>query len=246
MSQQARAKPRPDLKEFADLGDELVKYVGALKLENKTKKEISRFVHDVQAALSKPVKLDASRLKEWFPGADSAVLIDGEKLVVRQGTKETEVSLLRLEPDPYFAVVKEVGSEVTRLMEEADAERARSIAPALQVTARLLGGKLAIFDWRNYNLVVANTGGNAKSVTISVSPTGPEKYGPFDIRAFETAEFTLRHLYRILDSRALKITARCEDDDGRRYVGDAELEVGSKRVRVLRLTAADVGSDRKS
>ncbi len=242
MPRETDEKAKPNLNEFADLGDEISKYVGTLSLERETKKEISRFVNDVQGVLSRPVKLSAGQLNKWFPSADSAVLVDGEKLIVRQGKKETAVSLLELEPDPYFAVVKEVATEVTRLMEQADAKRAQSIKPSLQVFARLIGGKLAVFDWRNYELVLANVGGNARNVTISVSPTGKEKYGPFDINSMETTEFRLRHLYQILNSRTLKITARCEDDDGRRYTGEAELEVGSKAVRLFHLATGDVVS----
>ena len=37
----------------------------------------------------------------------------------------------------------------------------------------------------------------------------------------------------------MRFTLRCEDEDGRRYGGGAELALGSKAVRVLRLAAAD-------
>ena len=239
MAQEATEKAKPDLEEFAELGDELEKYVGTLKLEKETKKQISRFVSDVGAALSKPVELDAGHLSKWFPRADSAVLLDGEKLVVRHDKGETAFSLLKLKPDPYFAVVKEVAAVVARLMAEEDARRAEGIRPVLQVFTRLIGGKLAVFDWRNYMLVFANTGGAAKDVEISMSTAGDEWYGPFDISAMETKEVAMRHFYRILNSKVLKIALRCEDEEGRKYAGEVELRPNSNTIRVFRLTMAD-------
>lgn len=235
MAQEAKQEEAAQLKEFADLGDELVKYVGALKLERETKKQISRFVYEMQATLSKPVELEPGPLSKWFPGADSAVLLDGENLVIRQGEKETTVSLLRLEPDPYFAVVKEVAVAVGRLMTEEETRRADKLRPALQVSTRLIGRRLAVFDWRGYKLVIANMGGRARGTKISVSTAGKEWYGPFNVEAMGTKEVALHHFYRIQGSKTLKVTVRCKDDDGRTYAGEVELKPESNEVNVFRL-----------
>ncbi len=99
MVEEDAGKGERDLKDLSDFGDELVECAGTLKLGGETKEQISRFVNEVQSALSKPMKIDAKHLAQWFPSADNAVLVDGEKLVVRQGKKESAVSLLELEPN---------------------------------------------------------------------------------------------------------------------------------------------------
>jgi hypothetical protein len=236
---EAREQAKPDLKEFTDLGDELAKYIGTLKLERETKEQISRLVYQVQAALSKPLELDPRHLSKLFPSADSAVLVDGEKLLVRQGKKETAVSLLELEPDPYFAVVKEVGAAVVRVLEEDEARRAEGIRPLLQVSTRLKGRELALFDFRSYLLVLSNTGGAAKKVKISLSTAGDEWYGPFDIGEMETKELEVRHVHRILRSTAVKITVKCEDGEGRKYSGEVEAKPNSRSARAFKLAEAE-------
>ena len=233
--QEAAQKVEVNLKDFAELGDELAEYVGTLKLERKTRDEISRLITEFESTLSKPVELDPKGLSKWLPGLESAVLLDGERLVLRKGGKELQVSVLKLEPDPYLAVVREAATAVAKLMEEEDARRAESIKPALQVSARLAGGKLAVFDWRSYVLVFTNLGGTARRVTISVSTAEGERYGPFDVDARETKEVELRHFRRILRSGVLNVRARCEDEEGKKYVGDVELRPNTKAVRVFKL-----------
>jgi hypothetical protein len=232
-------RAKPDLKEYADLGDELAKYIGTLKLERDTKEQISRLVYQVQAALSKPLELDPRRLSKLFPNTDSAVLVDGEKLLVRQGKKETAVSLLELEPDPYFAVVKEVGAAVVRLLKEDEARRSEGIKPLLQVSTKLRGRELALFDFRSYALLLSNTGGAARKVKISLSTDSGEWYGPFDVDGMETKELEVRHVHRILKSKAFKIAIRCEDGEGRKYAGEVEAKPNSKAARAFKLEAAE-------
>ena len=233
--------PEAKVEEFSELRDELAQYVGTLKLERKTKKEIAHLMDEVQSAMSKRLVLETRPLRRWFPGVDSAVLLEGERLILRKGKREYEVSVLTLQPDPYMAVVKEAASIVVRLLSEAEARAAALAKPALQVSTRMIGGKLAVFDWRNYVLVLANTGGQAKRVTISESTASQEKYGPFDIDSLETNEIGLRHFYRILNSKVLKVRARCEDQDGRRYTGEVELGPNTKAIRVFKLVPSEQG-----
>jgi hypothetical protein len=235
---EASEREKPDMKEFTDLGDELAKYLSTLKLERETKKEISRLVYQVQAIFSKPVELDPRHLSKLYPSADSALLVDGEKLLVRQGKKETAISLLELEPDPYYTVVKEVADVVIRLLEEDEAKRAARVRPSLQVSTMLTGRELAGFDFRNYMLMFGNTGGDARKVKISLSTAGDEWYGPFDIDEMETKELEVRHMYRILKSAAFKVSVRCEDREGRKYAGEVEVKPNSRSIRVFKLAAA--------
>lgn len=88
-------------------------------------------------------------------------------------------------------------------------------------------------------LVLTNKGGVARRVTISVSSAGGERYGPFDINARKTTEVEPRHFKALRNSGVLKIAARREDQEGRKYAGDAELELSSKAVRLVKLTATD-------
>jgi hypothetical protein len=228
-------KNEVNLEDFTDLREELINYVGTLKTERKTKREISRFIDDVQTELSKPIELNVRHLANWFPGIHSAALIEGERLILRRGTREYEVSVLALDPDPYMAVVREAASQVVKLLAEAEEKAAAKVIPSLQVSTRLVGGKLGVFDWRNCLLVVANTGGKAKHLIVSLSTADKESYGPFDIDAMETKEINLRHLYRILNTEVLKVTAKCEDQDARKYTGKVELRPNAKTIRVFKL-----------
>lgn len=228
-----------DPKEAAELGDEFLRYADTLKLEQETKRKLAEYVNGVQKTLSKTVELDPRHLTEWFPGADSAVLQEGEWLVLRRSKKETRVSILELESAPYMAVVQDVAAEVTRLMEEADSKRAKNVMPSLQVFVRSVA-KYTPADWRSSELTFTNMGGKACHVMV-FSPDSKEWYGPFDINAMETAEVGLRSFSRIKDPKVFRFTLRCEDEDGRRYGGGVELALGSRAVRVLKLAAADEG-----
>lgn len=128
------------LREFADLGEELVKYVGTLKLEKETKDQIAQYINEIQSALSKPMELNAGRLSKWFPGVNKVVLVKEEKLVLRKGKKETQISVLELKPDPYVAVVKEATSSVARLLAEEEVRRTEKIKSGLQASTRVMGG----------------------------------------------------------------------------------------------------------
>ena len=235
---EAAQKAKVHIEDFSDLGDELTKYVGALKLERKAKKEISHFIGQFLSMMSQPVPLDPKRLSEWIPGIDSAVLVEGEKLVVKKGEREYQISVLTLPPDPYLEVVKEAAAVVAKLLAEEDARQAAKIKPNLQVFLRMIGGRLAVFDWRNCMLVLANTGGAAKKVTLSLSTADKETYGPIDINALENTEIELRHLYRILNTKNLKVVAKCEDAEGRQYSGEIEIEPNTKSVRIFTLGAS--------
>jgi hypothetical protein len=101
------------------------------------------------------------------------------------------------------------------------------------VFARLSGGKVAMFDRRNYCLVFANTGGAAKGMTLRTS--GGEKYGPFDINSKETAEVELGGFKALREAGKLKIAATCEDRAKRRYFGEAQINLNSKKVCLLHL-----------
>jgi hypothetical protein len=234
LSQEA-ASVEPDLKEFADLEEEFEKYVGTLKIERETKAQVSEYVHQVQAALAKQVTLDPKQLAAWFPKADSAVLEDGVKLTVTQGKKTTSVSLLKLEPEPYYAVVKEVGLAVSKLLEEAEAQRGSEVIPKLQAFTRQTGRKVGVFDWRNYELILANTGGRAVAMAVEISAEGKWNYGPIDVNSMETTVIDLHDFSRIEHSKSLKIDLRCEDQDGRVYTGRVELQPNTKSVRVFEL-----------
>ena len=236
MSQGTTQRVNPDLKEFTELGEEFDKYVGTLNLERETKVKVSETVKDVQAALSKQVVLDPRHLSKWFPKAESAVLDEGVKLTVKQGKKATIVSLLDMDPGPYYAVVKEVGAAVSHLVEEAEEKRGKEVRPALQAFTRLTGRKPGAFDWRNYELILANTGGLAAGMTVTISGEGKWSYGPIDIDSMETAEILLNNFSRINQSKVLTIGVRCEDEDGRSYVGKVELQPDSKSVKVFGLS----------
>lgn len=227
-----------DIKEFAELGEEFAQYVGTLNLERETKAQISQYVHDVQATLSKKVELDPKTLAKWFPKADSVVLEDGVKLTVKQGKASAQYSLLEMEPDPYYAVVKEVGVVVSNLLAQADAKREAQAKPNLQVFTRLTGRKVGVFDWRNYELILANTGGRAVGMTVTISAEGKWSFGPIDINSMETTEIELRNFSKIAQSNALIIEVRCEDEDGKGYAGRVELKPDSKAVRIFELTGA--------
>jgi hypothetical protein len=105
-----------NLQEVTELGEEVVRYADTLKIEEKTKENIARYVNEIQKAMSKPVELDPKRLARWFPNADSASLVEGENLVLKRGKKEVQVSVLKLDPEPYMAVVREAASTVARLI----------------------------------------------------------------------------------------------------------------------------------
>jgi hypothetical protein len=231
------------LKEITNVGDELVKYISTLKLEKETKKEISRFVYEFQSAFSGELKLNAKHLSEWFPPAKSAALVGGETLVLRTGKKETRISVLELKPDSYVAVVKEAAASVAKLMAEEktrrEASRAGSIKPALQMFTGLKGGKLAVFDWRSYSLLVSNTGGAAKRVTVYVTSLGGQKHGPLQINKGETVELELGVFRRLRKSGDIRMVVMCEDQDGRKYRGKAKLELNAKEAQVLSLSRAD-------
>lgn len=229
-----------DPKEAAELGDEFLRYSDALKLERETKKRLAEYVGEVQKTLSRTVELNPKHLTEWFPGTDSAVLQEGEWLVLKRSKKETRVSMLELEPAPYMAVVQDVAAAVTRMMEEADASRAKNVMPSLQVFVRS-AGKDSSTDWRSSELTFTNMGGKACHVMI-FSPDSKEWYGPFDVNAMETAEVGLHSFSRLKSQKAFKFTLRCEDEDGRRYGGGVELSLGSRAVRVLKLAVTDEAS----
>ena len=226
-----------DPKEAAELGDEFLRYADTVKLEKEARKRLAEYVSGVQKTLSKTVTLNPRHLTEWFPGAESAVLQEGEWLVLKRSKKETRVSMLELEAAPYMAVVKDVAAEVTRIMDEADARRAENVIPSLQVFVRS-AAKNPPADWRSSELMFTNMGGRACHVMV-FSPESKEWYGPFDINTMETAEVGLRSFSRIKDPKTFRFTLRCEDEDGRRYGGGAELALGSRAVRVLKLAAAD-------
>jgi len=231
------------VKEIANVGEELVKYISTLKLERETRKEISRFVYEFQSAFSGELKLNAKHLSEWFPPAKSAALVGGKTLVLRLGKKETKISVLELEPDPYVAVVKEAAASVARLMAEEEArreaERAETIKPALKMFRSLKGGKLAVFDWRSYSLVVSNTGGAAKRVTVYVTSLGGQKHGPLQINKGETLELELGRFGRLRKSGGIRMVVMCEDQDGRKYRCKAKLELNAEEAQVLSLSRAD-------
>ncbi|MCL5672633.1 MAG: hypothetical protein JRN56_07075 [Nitrososphaerota archaeon] len=238
MAQGTGAGPEPDLKGFADLADEFTEYVDALNLEKEVKLSISRFLRDAQAALAGPVKVDPRRLSKWFPGAKEAVLEDGVRLTVKKKKNETTTyPVLQLEHDAYCAVMEEVGAVVARLMEEAEAKRAAEARPVLQAFARLRGRKVAMFDWRNCELMLANTGGSAKKVVLALPGNESGSYGPLDIGALETTTVPLRGVS--VGEAALKVRVSCEDEDGRGYSGEVELEPNSKGVRIVGLSPAE-------
>ncbi|MDG6901068.1 MAG: hypothetical protein JRM80_03825 [Nitrososphaerota archaeon] len=227
-----------DPKEAVELGDELLKYADTLQLERGTKERIAEFMREFQKAFSKPVKLNPKHLSEWFPGADSALLLEGESLVMKRGSKEVKVSVLEMEPAPYMALVQEVAAEVARLMEEEDVRRAKSVVPSLQAFVKSSREYASPADWHGSELIFTNTGGLAAHVMV-FSPASKEWYGPFDIKAMETAEVGMQHFSRLRDAKPLKITIRCDDQDGRNYAGEVELTLGSKAVRVIKLIPAD-------
>jgi hypothetical protein len=240
LGQKAAEPDRPDFKEFAELGEEFAQYICTLNLERETRARVSEYVHEVQRELSKQVSLDPGQLSKWFPKAESAVVEDGARLTITQGMKSTTYSLLEMEPEPYYAVVKEIGAVVAGLLAEADAKREGELKPALQAFARVTGTKLGVFDWRNCELILANTGGRAVGMTVTISAEGRWSYGPIDIDSMETAEIELRSFSKISRSKALGIEVQCEDEDGRRYVGRAELQPASKAVRIFELAPLPV------
>ena len=186
-----------DPKEAAELGDEFLRYADTVKLERETRKKLAEYVSGIQKAFSKTVELSPKHLTEWYPGTESAVLQEGEWLVLKRSKKETRLSILELEPAPYMAVVKEVAAEVARIMDEADATRAENVMPSLQVFVKS-GAKNAPADWRSSELMFTNMGGRACHVMV-FSPESMEWYGPFDINTMETAEVGLHSFSRIKD-----------------------------------------------
>lgn len=241
MAQEAAAEKRPDqdLKELAGLGEEFAKYLEVTDMEREKKLEITRCLQEAQSAFSKEVRLDARPLKKWFPGADGAVLENGTNLVITKGKTKTMHSVLELEPDPYLAVVKALGTVVSKLAAEADKERAAEVKPVIQVFTRLKDSRVGAFDWRDQDLTLANIGGGAKKVRLSLSAEGREWYGPVDVDSMETVEISLVRLRKVKNSKVLKIEAWCEDVDGRGYSGKVELEPNSKAVRIFPLSADD-------
>lgn len=238
MGQGAEQKVEPELRQFAELGEEFAKYVGTLNLERETKAKVSQYIREIQAELSKQIALDPKKLSKWFPKAESAVVEDGAKLTVKQGKKATVLSLMDMDPDPYYAVVKEVGTLVGRMLAEEEKDRGAMVKPALQVFTRQTGRKAGVFDWRNYELILANTGGRAVGMTVTILAEGKWSFGPLDVDSMETTEIDLHDFSKIEKARALKIEVKCEDADGRGYSGTAELQRSSKSVRVFELAPA--------
>ena len=238
MAQEGTKAREQDFEEFAALGEEFAGYVGVMNLEQETKAKISQYVHDVQSELSKDVVIDARSLSKWFPKAESATLKEGVMLTLKEGKKTTTVSLLEMEPEPYYAVVKQVGVAVASMLAEAGAKLEEEAKPALQAFTRLTGRKLGVFDWRNYELILANTGGKAVGMTVSISEVGSWSYGPIDIGSMETTEIDLHNFSKIERSKNLKVELRCEDAEGRAYTGRVELEPNSKSVRIFVLEPA--------
>lgn len=243
MPPEATEKARSVVAEFAGLGEEFAKYLEALNLEKETKLEISRCLQETQTSLSKEVSFDAKPLKKWFPGADGAVLEGGTNLVITKGKKRTVHSVLELDPDPYLAVVRAVGVEVAKLTAAEDEQKRAREKPVLQAFTRLAEKGSEPFDWRNHELTLANTGGPARKVRLSLSAEGREWYGPVDVEPMEKVEIELGKLSKVRESKALRVELWCEDARGRSYSAKVELEPHSKAVKIFDLAPDAPGAD---
>jgi hypothetical protein len=212
------------MSEASDLADELEGYARSLRLEKDSRERLARFIKSLQGAISRPIVLDAAGLSGYFPGAREASLVDGEKLVVSYGSgRKEEFSVLYLDPERYLAVVKCAAASVVRIVEEEEEKRAAGVKPSLVVSARLEGGKLAIFDWRGYRLLFSNRGAAARGIVVSVTADG-QSYGPFDLSQGQTEEVVLRHFRLLQRAGTLHLRLSCRDQDGRRYAGVAKLK----------------------
>lgn len=236
MAHETKARAEAVLKEFTELADEFAGYVTALDQEKETRLSISSYLRDVESNLAAPVKVDPKGLSKWFPGAKEAVLEDGVRLTLRRGKKEVTCSVLELEPHAYCAVVEEVAAEVERLSAKAEAKRGAEVKPVLRAYARPTGETSEVFDWRNYELMLANTGGSARKVLFTLPDEESGGHGPMDLGTLETTTIPLGSL-QVTGSESLKVRVSCEDEEGREYAGEVGLEPDSKAVRIFKLKA---------
>jgi len=209
------------------------------QLAAQEEKEMSRIVGTmlpVLAYVEQPIMLSPASLGGSFSELRSVSLQAGAVIVTTdlQGNVASK-PLVKLETGDCLAILKNAFPEIQRMV--ADKERAATVRPILSMKI-FLGGQRFIVDRRSYRLLVSNSGGDCRDLSIWAElADGRNK--PFPERNLSRGgrvevELGLRN--EVDGAEGLRIQFECKDVDGREFCGVESLRLAGDRLQEAPLT----------
>lgn len=209
------------------------------QLAAQEEKEMSRIVGTmlpVLAYVEEPIMLSPGSLGGSFSELRSVSLQAGAMVVTTdlQGNVASK-RLAKLKTGDCLAILKNAFPEIQRLV--ADKNRAAVVRPILSMKL-FLGGQRFIVDRRSYRLLVSNSGGDCRYLSISAElADGRNK--PFRERGLSRGgrvEVDLGLLKEVDGAESLRLQFECKDVDGREFCGAQSLRLAGDRLQEALLT----------
>jgi len=209
------------------------------QLAAQEEKEMSRIVGTmlpVLAYVEQPIMLSPASLGGSFSELRSVSLQAGAVIVTTdlQGNVASK-PLVKLETGDCLAILKNAFPEIQRMV--ADKERVAVVRPILSMKI-FLGGQRLIVDRRSYRLLVSNSGGDCRDLSIwaELADGRNKPFRERDLSRGGRVEVDLGLRNEVDSAESLRLQFECKDVDGREFCGTESLRLAGDRLQQALLT----------
>jgi hypothetical protein len=198
------------------------------ELAAQEEKEMGRIMSTILpllAWLNQPVALRPGSLGDAFSRFASVSLEPGATVVTTDFEgKVLARPLAKFRTKDCLAIFGEAFPELQKLV--AEKKRAAQVKPALSMRASL-GGARFILDMRTYRLLVSNSGGDCRGLSVSVQLSGDRTKAckPCDLNQGEWVEVDLGVYKEVSALERVKLRFDCKDVDGRELHGEQTIRL---------------------
>lgn len=214
--------------------------------EEREMAKIQGVILPLLAYVEEPILLHPAQLGPSFQGARSVALKAGARIVTTDvhGLTST-VPLAAFEANECLAILRDVLPELKRLV--AEKERATRIKPAIAMKL-VLAGQRRILDTRSYHIVILNSGGDCRSLTVGVGlgDGSVEPRKEHDLDRGMRMELDLGVFKEVEGLESLNLKVECKDVDGREFVGVGSLPVDGTWFEQALMKKSWIASGRKT
>ena len=215
-----------DAARLSDAYNELVRLTGQ---ESEGKTELVNAFKEVRSWAGQAVPILPQAVTGWPDKIREArVTTDGFLVTTDLTGSERRTPLEELEPSVFFSVVEDYAPKLRQIAKEKRMGIVRQNAPKLSLRATLVGSQILLFDWRRHRLVIANRGGDAENVRLTIGEGRPQAYGPIAVKKGGAVNLDLHRHRDISSPVSLPVTVTCEDQEGLRYEGRGTIELDAK------------------
>lgn len=193
--------------------------------EEKEMAKIASTILPMLAWLNEPVVLRPESLGGAFSKFRSVTLETGAMVMMTDPEgKVSSKQLSKFRTEECLAILHDSFPELQRLI--ANKKRAAEVKPALSVKV-IIGGPHFIVDMRSYRLLVSNSGGECKGMSVSTKlPEGVTKPSkPCDVVRGQEAEVDLGVFKEVGGLKRIELQINCKDVDGRELCGDESVRL---------------------